>query len=77
MSRKISGRVLPTHVGIFHSPCIPHAALHLGNSGEKLNVPVLHGEQNYGNEGCHLTWDLAQHSFQCKMLLTSLFSSIN
>lgn len=58
MSGKISGRVLPTQVDIFHSLCVPHAALHLGNSCEKLNVPVLWREQNYGNEGCVITWDV-------------------
>lgn len=56
MSRKISGHVLPTHVDIFHSLCIPHAALHLSNSCERLNVPVLQREQNYGNESGIITW---------------------
>lgn len=57
MSGKISGHVPPTHVDIFHSLCIPHAALHLSNSCEKLNVPVLQREQNYGNERGIITWD--------------------
>lgn len=57
MSGKISGRVLPIQVDIFHSLCVAHAALHLGNSCEKLNVPVLWREQNYGNESCVITWD--------------------
>lgn len=40
MSEKISGHILPTHVDIFHSLCILHAAIHLGNSYKKLDVPV-------------------------------------
>lgn len=57
MSEKISGHVLPTQMDIFHSLCVPHAALHLGNSCEKLNVLVLWREQSYGNGSCVITWD--------------------
>lgn len=49
MSEKISGRVLSRHVDIFHSLCILHAALHLGGSGEKLDVPRLQRERNNRN----------------------------
>lgn len=34
------------HRWAFFILCAPHAALHLGNSGEKLNVPVLWREQD-------------------------------
>lgn len=49
MSGKISGHVLPSHMDIFLSLSIPHAALHLGNSCEKLNILVFWREQNYEN----------------------------
>lgn len=80
MSGKISGHVPPTHVDIFHSLCIPHAALHLSNSCEKLNVPVLQREQNYGNESGIITWDFFLLGFflmQNTTLHTSLFSPAN
>lgn len=71
MSEKISGRVLSRHVDIFHSLCILHAALHLGGSGEKLDVPRLQRERNNGNvcwviSGDFFHWDY----FQREILLT-------
>lgn len=79
MSGKISGHVLPTHVDIFHSLLIPHAALHLGNSCEKCNVPVLQREQSYENESCVSMWDFFPGILftQNSAHHTGLFSSTN
>lgn len=44
------------HRWTFFILCVPHAALHLGNSGEKLNVPVLWREQDYADGSCVITW---------------------
>lgn len=73
MSEKISGRILPAHVDIFHSLCILHAAIHLGNRCEKLEVPVLQREWNYGNPCPVISRDFCWDYFQGRILFTSLF----